>query len=317
LIYDTIIIGSGPAGHSCALYCARAGLNVLMLEGFLAGGVAAGGQLTTTTEIENFLSYVTISGEEFTEKMRSHSLHYGLKIETKTVTEIKDIDKDVKKVYCSNNEYETKTLVIATGSNAKTLSNTKGHKEYWQKGISACAVCDGALPIFRDKPLYVIGGGDTACEESLFLSKFSKEINICIRKDHFRSSKIMEKRVLDHPNIKVHFNTELKEIKGNNKQLSSLVLFNNKNNSDTEVKASGLFYAIGHTPNTDFLNKQIELDEEGYIIEQNQEKGKDCFTSVNGVFACGDVIDKWYRQAIVAAGSGCKAFFALSQYLIK
>lgn len=302
-----IIIGSGPAGHTAAIYASRANLSPLMFEGEMAGGIAAGGQLTTTTEVENFPGFPTgISGPELMMAMREQSERCGAEILTKTVDSV-DLSVRPFKVVVESTTYTADTLIIATGATAKRMG-IPGESEYWQKGISACAVCDGALPIFRNKALAVIGGGDSACEEASFLTKFASKVYLIVRRHELRASKAMQDRVLSNPKIEILWNTEPVSAKGQN-LLSHLTVKNNHNQMDLEV--AGLFYAIGHIPNTEFLNSQVDTDETGYIIT----KPGTTHTSVPGVFAAGDVQDKKYRQAITSAGSGCMAALDAEHFL--
>lgn len=308
--HKVIIIGSGPAGHTAGIYTARAELQPLMFEGFMAGGVAAGGQLTTTTEIENFPGFPgEISGPELMMKMREQSTKYGTTIKTQTVDSV-DLSKKPFTVTVGKSEYKAHSIIIATGATAKKL-NIQGSDTFWQRGISACAVCDGALPIFRNNPLVVIGGGDSACEEASYLTKFGSKVHLLVRRNELRASKAMQARVLNNDKIEVHWNTEAEEAIGNERQLTHVAVVNNKTGEKQQIEASGLFFAIGHKPNTDFLGDQLELDETGYILSK---PGK-AATSVDGVFAAGDVQDMHYRQAITAAGSGCMAALEAERYL--
>tara|TARA_B100000427_G_scaffold179704_1_gene149463 strand:- start:609 stop:1553 length:945 start_codon:yes stop_codon:yes gene_type:complete len=305
---QVVIIGSGPAGHAAAIYTARARLEPLMFEGSMAGGVAAGGQLTTTTEVENYPGYSHISGPELMIKMREQAIQCGTEIITRTIDKI-DIKDDCIMVCDGDHIIEAKSVIIATGATAKRL-NIKGEETYWQKGMSACAVCDGGLPIFRDKPLAVIGGGDSAAEEATYLTKFASKVYLLVRKDTLRASKVMQERVMENDKIDVLWNTEALEAKGDN-VLTTLTITNNKTSQITEIAVNGLFYAIGHKPNTDFLDGQLNLDESGYIVTVPGSTK----TNKHGVFACGDVQDKIYRQAITAAGSGCMAALDAEKYL--
>tara|TARA_B100000427_G_scaffold120140_1_gene100075 strand:+ start:7446 stop:8390 length:945 start_codon:yes stop_codon:yes gene_type:complete len=305
---EVVIIGSGPAGHAAAIYTARARLNPVMFEGAMAGGVAAGGQLTTTTEVENYPGFSHISGPELMMKMREQSLGCGTEILTRTIDKVDITDNGVI-VYDQDQVIEAKTLIIATGATAKRL-HIKGEETYWQKGMSACAVCDGGLPIFRDKPLAVIGGGDSAAEESTYLTKFASKVYLLVRRDELRASKVMQERVMENEKIDILWNTEAIEAKGEN-VLTTLSIKNKQTQEERDLEVNGLFYAIGHKPNTEFLKGQLDLDESGYIItEPGSSK-----TSQKGVFACGDVQDKTYRQAITAAGSGCMAALDTEKYL--
>ncbi len=304
-----IIVGSGPAGHTAAIYAGKALLEPLMFEGFMAGGIAAGGQLTTTTVIENFPGFPTgIDGSELMMHMRQQSLNSGAQIQTLTVDSV-DLSSKPFKVNVGNETYTADTLIIATGATAKRMG-IKGEAEFWQKGISACAICDGGLPIFRNKKIVVIWGGDAAMEEAIHLTHFASEVVVLVRRDALRASKAMQERALNNPKITFMRNTEAEEALGD-KFLTGVSVINNKTGEKSLIECSGLFYAIGHQPNTSFLNGQLELDEAGYILT----KPGTTQTSVSGVFAAGDVQDKKYRQAITSAGSGCMAALEAEKYL--
>ncbi|MBF0531894.1 MAG: thioredoxin-disulfide reductase [Candidatus Omnitrophica bacterium] len=306
---NVIIIGSGPAGHTAAIYTSRANLNPLMLEGMFAGGVAAGGQLTTTTEIENFPGFPEgISGPELMQTMREQSVKCGCRIETLTVDKV-DFSAHPFKIFAGSQMYESKTVIIATGATAKKIEIQNGDR-LWQRGISACAVCDGALPCFRNKPLIVIGGGDSAVEEATYLTKFAAKVYLVVRRDVLRASQVMRQRALANPKIEILWNSNVTEALGE-KMFSGAVILNNQTQATRIVDASGLFFAIGHAPNTAFLNGQLKTDETGYIMTLPGTTQ----TNLPGVFACGDVQDKKYRQAITAAGSGCMAALNVEQYL--
>ncbi len=312
-IHKVVIIGSGPAAHTAAIYAARANLEPVMFEGFMAGGIAAGGQLTTTTEVENFPGFPEgISGPELMEKMRKQSLKFGTTIITETIFKV-DFSTRPFKLWREGFEEEDPVLahsvIIATGATAKRL-NIKGEDLFWQRGISACAVCDGALPIFRNKPLVVVGGGDSACEEATYLTKFGSVVYLIHRRDKLRASKIMQERVMKNPKIKIIWDSAVIEALGDN-VLQKVKVQNLKTNQVQELEANGLFYAIGHKPNTDSFVGQIELDEDGYIIT----KPGTTQTNIAGVFAAGDVQDKRYRQAITAAGTGCMAALECEKFL--
>lgn len=309
-VENVIIIGSGPAAHTAAIYNGRAELRPLLFEGFMAGGVAAGGQLTTTTEVENFPGFPgQITGPELMDQMRKQSVKCGARIKTETVDRV-DLSGRPIKVFTATAEYLAETLIIATGATAKRLQ-LPGEELYWQKGISACAVCDGALPIFREKPLVVIGGGDTACEEASYLSKYGSSVTMLVRRDVLRASKSMQHRVYNDPKVTIMWNTEAQEALGD-RTLTGVRVKNNKTDEESVIEASGLFYAIGHKPNTEFLQGQVTMDETGYIITSPDSSR----TNVSGVFAAGDVKDKVYRQAVTAAGSGCKAALEAEHYLV-
>lgn len=304
-----IIIGSGPAAHTAAIYAARAELSPLLFEGFMAGGVAAGGQLTTTTEVENYPGFPDgVGGPELMDKMRAQSEHYGTRIVTDTVTSV-DLHSRPYKVNVDGTEYRAKALIIATGATAKRLQ-LPGEESYWQKGISACAVCDGALPVFRDQPLIVIGGGDTAAEEATFLTKFGSTVIMLVRRDEMRASKAMQKRVDNNKKIQIMWNTVATEAVGE-QFLTGVRVKNVKTGEEQLVEARGLFYAIGHEPNTAFLDGQLKTDDTGYLVAKPDSTA----TDVPGVFACGDVKDKVFRQAVTAAGSGCMAALEAERFL--
>lgn len=326
-IENIIIIWSGPAGHTAAIYAARADLKPLMFEGFLAGGIAAGGQLTTTTEVENFPGFPTgIQGPELMENMRKQSLHNGTRIETKTVDAV-DLSVRPYKVMVGANTYETKSIIIATGATAKKL-DAPGVKEYWMRGISGCAVCDGALPLFRNKVLAVIGWGDVAMEEAMHLAKFGSKVLVLIRrgKSDLRASKAMQERAFANEKIEFLEYTEVQEVLGDGNLITGLKVINNQTQEVSEIAVGGLFFAIGHTPNTGFLAWQIQLDDAGYIltkpgttrvVDPAKYTGKvSCgVETIPGVFAAGDVQDHIYRQAITSAGTGCMAALEAEKFV--
>jgi thioredoxin reductase (NADPH) len=305
-----VIIGSGPAGHTAAIYAARANLNPLMFEGFMAGGIAAGGQLTTTTEVENFPGFPNgIDGTELTNLFRAQSEKYGTTIKTETVISV-NFNSYPFLIETDETKVEAESVIIATGATAKRM-NIKGEHDYWQRGISACAVCDGALPIYRNKPLAVIGGGDSAIEEASHLTKFGSKVYLIHRRDKLRASQIMQKRALQNPKIEILWNSEVLEAKGGAGGLSTIVLNDTVNHSKKDLDVGGLFYAIGHKPNTEIFQGILNLDEQGYILTIPGSTK----TNIPGIFAAGDVQDKNYRQAITAAGSGCMAALEAERWL--
>ncbi len=308
-VEKVVIIGSGPAGHTAAIYAARANLEPLMFEGFMAAGVAAGGQLTTTTEVENYPGFPEgIDGSKLMEMMRAQSARFGTRIETETVEKV-DLARRPFVVTTSDRTVQAESVIIATGATAKRLF-LPGEDRLWQCGISACAVCDGALPIFRGKPLVVIGGGDTASEEANYLTKFASKVYVVHRRDELRASKIMAQRLLNNPKVEMVWDSAAEETIGE-KYLTGVRVKNLKTNQTRVLEAAGLFYAIGHVPNTEFLAGQVKLDETGYIVTVPGTTQ----TSVEGVFACGDVQDKVWRQAVTAAGTGCMAALEAERFL--
>jgi thioredoxin reductase (NADPH) len=306
---QVVIIGSGPAAHTAAIYAARANLRPLVYEGFMAGGVAAGGQLTTTTEVENFPGFPQgISGPELMERMREQSLHHGARIITETVESV-DLSSRPFRVRSDSGDVYAASLIIATGATARRL-HVAGEERLWNRGISACAVCDGALPIFRNQTLVVVGGGDTAAEEATHLTKFGSRVIVVHRRGELRASKAMQKRLLSDPKVEMIWHHAVVEAQGKD-SLEQVLLRDVRTGNEHTVAARGLFYAIGHVPNTAFLSGQLALDETGYILT----KPGTTETSVPGVFAAGDVQDNRWRQAITAAGTGCMAALQAEAFL--
>lgn len=304
-VNDCVIIGSGPAGYTAAIYAARAGLNPLLYT-----GIQPGGQLTTTTEVENFPGYQNgITGPKMMLDLQKQAERFGTKIFYEVVNKvIFSFDYGgIHKMYISNDKNVlSKSVIIATGASPKYLG-LEVEEKFKGKGISTCAICDGFF--YKNNPVVVIGGGDTAIEESIFLSKFCSKVTILVRKGFFKASKVMVDRVMNHPKIEVLFYYELQDIKGNN-VIEKVVIINNQTQELNEIIATGVFIAIGNIPNTSIFN-QIKKDELGYVITEKESTK----TNVPGVFAAGDVEDKIYKQAITAAGRGCMAALDAERYL--
>lgn len=314
-----LIIGSGPAAHTAAIYLSRAELKPLLYEGMLANGIAAGGQLTTTTDVENYPGFAQgIGGTELMDAMRAQSARFGTEIRTETIARV-DFRARPFRAWVEGEEEDEDSpitadaVIIATGASARRL-DLPGEDKYWQNGISACAVCDGAVPIFRQKPLVVIGGGDSAAEEAMFLTKYGESVTVLVRKDHLRASKTMAKRLLANPKVAVRFNTVATEVVGEDGPrglMTGLKVKDVRDGTEEVLQANGLFYAVGHDPATNMFRGIVDMDEDGYILT----KPGTSYTNVEGVFAAGDVQDKRYRQAITSAGSGCIAALEAEKFL--
>ena len=307
-VENIIIIGSGPAGHTAAIYCSRANLKPLMFEGFCAGGVP-GGQLMITTEVENYPGFPQgITGPEMMEHFRNQSQRFDTRIITQDVDAV-DLNSRPFKVRSEGKDYFTKAVIVATGASARYIG-LESEKAFMNRGVSACATCDGALPIFRNQELIVVGGGDSAMEEAVFLTRFASKVLIVHRRDVFRASKIMLERAQANEKIEFIVPAVLEEICGD-EQVESVVIKMTDSGKIVTKEVAGVFVAIGHTPNTAIFAEQIDLDDKGYISTQ----GSSTYTNIAGVFACGDVQDSVYRQAVTAAGSGCKAAIDAERWL--
>lgn len=304
-----IIIGSGPAGYTAAIYSARALLRPILFEGFFSG--IAGGQLMATTEVENFPGFPEgVLGQQLMGNMKAQAAKFGTQILSQDVTSV-DFHQSPFVVTSNEERYSCDACIIATGASAKrlTIPGAADH-EFWQKGVTACAVCDGAAPIFKNKDLYVVGGGDSALEEAMFLTRYGKRVFVVHRRDALRASKVMIQKAESNEKISFLWNSEIIKISGDS-VVRSVDIMNNVTQEVVTREAAGVFFAIGHQPNTSFLNGQLDLDEHGYI---KTVKGSSR-TSIPGVFAAGDVQDKVYRQAITAAGSGCMAALEAERFL--
>lgn len=299
-----IIIGSGPAGHTAALYAARADLKPLIIEGHEPGG-----QLTTTTDVENYPGFPDgIMGPDLMVNFKKQAQRFGAEYLGTLVTKV-DFSKRPFHITCENGqEYLAETAIVSTGASAKYLG-LPNEMALIGKGVSACATCDGFF--FRDQVVHVVGGGDTAIEEATFLTKFASKVFIVHRRDELRASKAMQNRAFANKKIEFVWDTEVIEILANDKGVHAIKVKNIKTDEVSERKTDGLFMGIGHTPNTKFLNGQIELDDHGFV----KTKGKHPDTNITGVYACGDVQDSYYRQAISAAGSGCEAAIRAERFL--
>lgn len=299
------MVGSGPAGYTAAIYAARANLKPVVFEGLQNG---RGGQLMGTTEVENFPGFPEgITGPELMERMRKQASRWGAELYTEDVEYI-DLETRPFTVRTTEREIRTHSLIIATGATARRLG-IPSEQTFWSKGISACAICDGASPLFKKKPVAVVGGGDSAIEEAVYLTKYASHVHLLVRGDRLRASKAMADRALANPNITVHYNTAVADAEGNG-VLSGLQLVNTTTGQGSRLDVAGMFYGIGHQPNSNLISKHVELDDKGYVKVRHGVA-----TSVDGVFAAGDLHDPEWRQAITAAGSGCMAALSVERYL--
>lgn len=344
---NVVIIGSGPAGWSAAIYAARANLKPLVFEGTPQPDMIPLGQLAFTTEVENYPGFpmgnvrafiesavsadrhwnlppapkghvkdgqphYAVQGVELVELMKQQALNFGTRVIGDDVIDIDTSSRPLRVITRDNGSVDTYTVIVATGARANYLGLPSEH-DFKNRGVSACAVCDGALPRFRNKPLAVIGGGDSAVEEATYLTKTAEKVYLIHRRDQLRASKIMQQRALDNPKIEPVWNSVVEECVGDDKQgLTSLRLKNLVDGATRQLDVAGMFVAIGHTPNTAFLNGKLETNEKGYI---RLVKPFRTWTSVEGIFAAGDVADDYYRQAITSAGSGCMAALDAERWL--
>lgn len=345
MAHEVIIIGSGPAGWSAAIYAARANLNPVLFEGTIKPEMIPLGQLAMTTEVENYAGFpagnvraflesaidkdrhwnlppapnhqrdgqlhYAVQGTELMELMKQQAINFGTEVIGDDIVKV-DFSRRPFVLHRGNGEsVEARSVIIATGARANYLGLDTEHA-YKNKGVSACAVCDGALPLFRNRPLAVVGGGDSAVEEASYLTKFASKVYMVVRRDQLRASKIMADRAIANEKIEILWNTEVTEVLGDENQVNRIRLASTVDDSTREVEVGGLFLAIGHTPNTSFLEGQLEIDDKGYVIWKQPFR---TITSVEGVFAAGDVADDYYRQAITSAGTGCMAALDAERWL--
>jgi thioredoxin reductase (NADPH) len=311
-IEKIVIIGSGPAAWTAAVYAARASLDPLVYEGEVMGIEVPGGQLMLTTDIENYPGFPEpISGQDLMARLKEQAERYGTRVVTERIVEAKLDETPFRLVSSGGTELRAHTVVVATGASANWLGLPNELRLAQSGGgVSACAVCDGALPFFRNRVLAVVGGGDTAMEEATYLTKFASEVLIIHRRGSFRASKAMQQRVLSHPKVRVLWNTKVVDVLGDD-AITGLTLEDTVTGEQREIQVGGLFVAIGHTPNTKFLGGQVETTPHGYIVTTLGRTA----TSIPGVFAAGDVADDYYRQAITSAGTGCMAALEAERYL--
>ena len=299
--YDVIIIGAGPAGYTAGIYCSRARHDTLIISGLLPGG-----QLMNTTDVENYPGFEDgVMGPELMLTMRKQAERMKTTIIDDVVVNV-DFRAKPFKVLTGSEEYEAKAVIVCTGATPRKIG-IEGEQTFSGKGVSYCATCDGAF--FRNQDIAVVGGGDTCMEEATFLTKFASKVHIIHRRDEFRASKIMQDRALSNENIEVHWNSVIEDIKGDQK-VQQIILKDTKTGENKTLEMGGVFVAIGHEPNTDLFKNQLEMDENGYIIQKENTQ-----TSVKGVFTAGDVHDHRYRQAVTAAGFGCMSAIDVDKYL--
>ncbi len=308
---NVVILGAGPAGCTAALYTARANLEPVLLEGALSQEIMPGGQLMTTTEVENFPGYPDgVTGPQMMQDLKKQAVRFGAKFVSKTAVAI-DLASRPFTITSDGETWETKALIIATGATARYLG-LESEERFLNLGVSACATCDGALPRFRDNPVVVVGGGDSAMEEAMFLTQFAGQVHIIHRRDQLRASKIMGDRVLAHDKIVVEWNSTVDEVLGTDQDgVAGVRIKDVKTGETREIACTGYFCAIGHTPNTALFEGVLDMDDTGYLVT----KPDSSYTNVEGVFAAGDVQDRIYRQAITAAGSGCMAALDCTRWL--
>ena len=307
-VENLVIVGSGPAGYTAAIYAARANLSPLLITGFQRGGIP-GGQLMTTTHVENFPGFPDgVLGPDLMDLMKAQAERWGTRLVEADADAI-DLSERPFRIQSEGRTIRAQSVILATGASANRLG-LPSEDRFWSRGISACAICDGATPQFRNAELAVVGGGDSACEEAVYLTKYGSHVHLLVRSEQLRASAAMADRVEANPQITVHWNTEVADASGDD-WLTGLTLRNRSNGEQRELPVKGLFYAIGHTPNTDLVQGQLQCDAKGYLSTQPGRPE----TSVEGVYAAGDVADAEWRQGITAAGSGCQAALAAERWL--
>ena len=301
-IHELIIVGSGPAGYTAAIYAARAELKPVLFE-----GIAFGGALMTTTEVENYPGFRSgIQGPDLMDEMREQALRFGADIRTEEVDELR-LSGEIKEVEVGGEVHRARAVILAMGAAARYL-NVPGEQDFLGRGVSSCATCDGFF--FRDQEIVVVGGGDSAMEEATFLTKFASKVTLIHRREEFRASKIMLERARENEKIEFLTNATISEVRGDG-GVTELVVTDTRNGEESVLGATGMFVAIGHDPRSELVRGQVTLDDEGYV----QVQGRSTYTDVDGVFACGDLVDHTYRQAITAAGSGCSAAIDAERWL--
>ena len=307
-VENVVIVGSGPAGYTAAIYAARANLRPIVITGFQDGGIP-GGQLMTTTHVENFPGFPDgILGPDLMDRLKAQAVRWGTRLVEADADSI-DLSQRPFRIQAEGQTIQAHAVILATGASANRLG-LPSEERFWNAGISACAICDGATPQFRNEELAVVGGGDSACEEAVYLTKYGSRVHLIVRSDQLRASKAMADRVLANPSITVHWNRRIRDCSGS-EWMEAIELEDANGNSAERVSVRGLFYAIGHTPNTRLVREQLEVDRHGYLVTQPGRPE----TSVDGVFAAGDVADAEWRQGITAAGSGCQAALAAERWL--
>ena len=307
-VENLVIVGSGPAGYTAAIYAARANLRPVVITGFQDGGIP-GGQLMTTTHVENFPGFPDgILGPELMDRLKAQAVRWGTRLVEADAERI-DLSQRPFRIQADGQTIEAQSVILATGASANRLG-LPSEARFWNAGISACAICDGATPQFRQVDLAVVGGGDSACEEAVYLTKYGSRVHLIVRSDRLRASKAMADRVLANPAIQVHWNRQIRDCSGND-WLEAIELVDPSSGASEQLPVRGLFYAIGHTPNTRLVREQLEVDAKGYLVTQAGRPE----TSIEGVYAAGDVADAEWRQGITAAGSGCQAALAAERWL--